>query len=63
MEWSKDELVKSIDVYKQKEVLWNILHPGYSKHGMREVALHEVVSQFLGKSMLQDETFSPVLLR
>jgi len=63
MEWSKDELVKSIDVYKQKEGLWNIRHPGYSKHGMREVALHEVVSQFLGKDMLQDETFSPALLQ
>jgi len=48
MEWSKYELVrpKLIGVYKQKEVLWNIRHTGYSKRGMREVALREVVSQF-----------------
>jgi len=65
MEWSKDELVlvKLIDVYKQKEILWNFRHPGYCKRGMREVTLLEVVSQFAGKGMLQDKTFSPVLLQ
>jgi len=31
MEWSKDELVKLIDVYEQKEVLWNIRHDTHEK--------------------------------
>jgi len=63
MEWSKGALVKLIDVHKQKEILWNFRHPGYSKRGMQEVALREVVSQFPGKGMLQDKTFSLVLLQ
>jgi len=63
MEWSKDKLVKLNDVYKHKEVMWHIRHPGYSKRGMREVALCEVVSLFPRKGMIQDKTFSPVLLQ
>jgi len=50
IEWSKDELVKLIDVYEQKEILRNFRHP---KRDMQEVALREVVLQFAEKGMLQ----------
>ena len=43
MEWSRDDLQALINAFQQKEVLWNVRHPGYSKRGLRDVALREVV--------------------
>ena len=63
IEWSKDELVMLIEVYKGKEILWNLRHPGYSKRGMREIALRDIVAQFPGKDMLQDVFTGTVLLQ
>jgi len=51
MEWSKDELVMLIEVYKGKEILWNFRHPGYSKQGMREIALRDVCHIFREKAV------------
>jgi len=41
MEWSKDELITSVDTFKQKEVLvdFNVCQHGYSKPGMRKTYL------------------------
>ena len=63
MEWPKDELLMLINLYKEKEILWNFRHADYSKRGMRKIALRDIVAQFPGKDMLQDVFTGTVLLQ
>lgn len=45
MEWSEENTLRFIDLYKNKEVLWNAKHPSHFNRVRRNDAWEEVASE------------------
>ena len=45
MRWSEGDTVKFVELYRERECLWNVMKPSYTNNQMRVGALEKVVEE------------------